>query len=136
MISGLLSVPPVPSSELDFCDFIVIEYKVNLEVSAARSVDLDVDTTVIIGDVPLRSEWISLAVPMLSVPPVHQGETSPASMPPVSAMPDQVPHYLSQLPPPYAPLPQTDSNFGANSNASTSSAFFQVEAMIRQTLSG
>merc|ERR1719193_183462 len=109
-ISCQLDIPPVPSSELLHCDFIVPKYSVRLEVSPQRSLDLDVDTSIIIGNIPLRSDWGQISAPML--PPGGMMPTMMPAMAPPPVDSGMVDTGMAPYPPPAgnAPYPPPAGN--------------------------
>merc|ERR1719187_1269106 len=68
-ISCKMTVPPLPASELEYCDFIVINYYLILKVKPVNALNMDVKTKIIIGTIPIRSEWSQVAPPSVMVTP-------------------------------------------------------------------
>jgi len=104
-----LQVPAVPSSELLHCDFIVIQYVVDLHVNAAQSSflpfssvnDMTVGIPVIIGNIPVRSEWNQIAPASLQPPPIEGGGDQGASAPAAPSAPVAAAPYDDMPPPSY-----------------------------------
>lgn len=112
-ISCQLEIPSLPPSELEHCDFIVINYYVILTLKPARSVNMDVKAHIIIGNIPLRSEWSRISapavMPIMAPPPMPlpPGEAGPPGSLPYGP-PGTVPYPAAPYPPapgPYAPAP-------------------------------
>lgn len=113
-ISCQIEVPPLPPSELEHCDFIVIDYFIVLTVKPDRSVDLDVPAFVIIGNIPLRSEWSQVSppavAPIMALAPAYGSDGPDGSLPyPSGARGSSLPYPASPfaLPPSLPPLQPT-----------------------------